>query len=67
MEDFGRAKSQYFFAQQLQKPIIDYPFIGKLIGKVSQVGKDWLKIDSQITWQDGLKIRIMDTTPSSSR
>ncbi len=62
VQDFGRAKSEYFFSSQLKKPIIDYPFTGKLLGQVIEANGKQLKITSDTKLQVGQKIRIMSAS-----
>ncbi len=59
VQDFGREKTEYFFGEKLNKPIIDFPYTGELIGTISKVGKSSLDLDCKIKLSDGLRIRIL--------
>ncbi len=59
VNDFGRAKSEYFFGKSLSKPIVDYPFTGHLLGEVLEVSKDSVKIDIATELCEGQRVRIL--------
>ncbi len=59
VEDFGRDKSEYFFGESLKKPIVDYPFTGRMIGEVLEVNKDSIEINSVTKLCEGYRVRIL--------
>ena len=59
VQDFGREKTEYFFGEKLNKPIIDFPYTGELIGEITKVGKSTLELESKIGLTEGLRIRIL--------
>lgn len=56
--DTGREKTSYFLGGDISDGITDDPSTGKLIGKIAEVTKNTISIQSNVLLSDGYRLRI---------
>lgn len=58
--DMGREKTDYFMGRSVAKAITVHPNTGILLGRVTQIGQDWIKFESHEQLEVGNRLRIRD-------
>ena len=56
--DTGREKTSYFLGGSITEGITDDPSNGKLIGQIAEVGRNRISFESNITLDEGFRLRI---------